>query len=61
MLGEKPSHVVGFENHGGRTYLNDVQPLGKVIKGYGNNGEDSTAGAFLSKCDRDLFSWTFTS
>ena len=45
MLGEKPV-AIGFENHGGRTYLNDVQPLGKVIKGYGNNGEDKTAGAF---------------
>jgi lipid II isoglutaminyl synthase (glutamine-hydrolysing) len=45
MLGEKPI-VIGFENHGGRTYLNNVQPLGKVIKGYGNNGEDKTAGSF---------------
>ena len=45
MAGEKPI-VVGFENHGGRTYLQDVQPLGKVLKGYGNNGEDQTAGAF---------------
>ena len=45
MLGEKPV-AIGFENHGGRTYLNDLQPLGKVIKGYGNNGEDRTAGAF---------------
>ncbi|BAZ44042.1 CobB/CobQ domain protein glutamine amidotransferase [Chondrocystis sp. NIES-4102] len=45
MLGEKPI-VIGFENHGGRTYLNNVQPLGKVIKGYGNNGEDQTAGSF---------------
>ncbi|MGB5712381.1 MAG: type 1 glutamine amidotransferase [Waterburya sp.] len=45
MLGEKPL-VIGFENHGGRTYLQDLQPLGKVIKGYGNNGEDQTAGAF---------------
>ena len=45
MIGEKPI-VIGFENHGGRTYLQDVQPLGKVIKGYGNNGEDQTAGAF---------------
>lgn len=45
MLGERPI-AIGFENHGGRTYLNDVQPLGKVIKGYGNNGEDQTAGAF---------------
>lgn len=37
--------VVGFENHSGRTYLGKgVEPLGKVIKGYGNNGEDGTEG-----------------
>lgn len=37
--------IVGFENHSGRTYLGkDLQPLGKVIKGYGNNGEDGTEG-----------------
>lgn len=42
----KPPVVVGFENHGGRTYLGEVQPLGKVIQGYGNNGEDGTEGAF---------------
>lgn len=31
--------IVGFENHGGRTYLGkNVKPLGKVIKGFGNNG-----------------------
>ena len=38
--------VIGFENHGGRTYLGKVSALGKVIKGYGNNGEDGTEGAF---------------
>ncbi|MCM1433048.1 MAG: glutamine amidotransferase [Clostridiales bacterium] len=37
--------VVGFENHSGRTYLgNGVEPLGTVIKGCGNNGEDKTEG-----------------
>lgn len=38
--------VVGFENHGGRTYFEDenLQGLGKVIKGYGNNGEDKKEG-----------------
>ncbi len=37
--------IVGFENHSGRTYLGkDLQPLGKIIKGYGNNGEDGTEG-----------------
>ena len=40
------STVVGFENHSGRTWLGDgVQPLGRVVKGYGNNGEDGTEGA----------------
>ena len=39
------SIVVGFENHGGRTYLGDgVKPLGHVIAGGGNNGEDKTEG-----------------
>lgn len=38
--------MVGFENHGGRTYLGlGVKPLGKVIKGFGNNGEDGTEGS----------------
>lgn len=38
--------IVGFENHGGRTYLGkQVLPFGKVIKGFGNNGEDLTEGA----------------
>ena len=38
--------VVGFENHSGRTYLGKgVEPLGKMIKGFGNNGEDGTEGA----------------
>jgi len=38
--------VVGFENHSGRTYLGpSVRPLGKIVKGYGNNGEDGFEGA----------------
>lgn len=37
--------IVGFENHSGKTYLkNGAKPLGKVIKGFGNNGEDNTEG-----------------
>ena len=35
---------VGFENHSGRTYINDLKPLGKVLVGYGNNGEDGYEG-----------------
>lgn len=38
--------LVGFENHGGRTRLGEgAKPLGKVIAGYGNNGEDDGEGA----------------
>jgi lipid II isoglutaminyl synthase (glutamine-hydrolysing) len=38
--------VVGFENHSGRTYLGpEVSPLGRVIHGNGNNGEDGFEGA----------------
>lgn len=37
--------VVGFENHNGKTFLSDkLQPLGKIICGFGNNGEDKTEG-----------------
>jgi hypothetical protein len=45
ILGTKPV-VIGFENHGGRTYLGKIEPLGRMIKGYGNNGKDGTEGAF---------------
>lgn len=36
----------GFENHNGRTFLGKGErPLGKVVEGFGNNGEDQTEGA----------------
>lgn len=35
---------VGFENHSGRTFINDLKPLGKCIEGYGNNGQDGQEG-----------------
>ena len=35
----------GFENHNGKTYLGkDERPLGKVVTGNGNNGEDESEG-----------------
>jgi lipid II isoglutaminyl synthase (glutamine-hydrolysing) len=38
--------LVGFENHNGRTYLGaGVRPLGRVLAGHGNNGQDGTEGA----------------
>jgi lipid II isoglutaminyl synthase (glutamine-hydrolysing) len=40
-----PKTLAGFENHAGRTYLGDgAAPLGRVLKGNGNNGSDGTEG-----------------
>lgn len=37
--------IVGYENHGGRTYLGDgVTPLGTVLHGHGNDGESGQEG-----------------
>jgi CobQ-like glutamine amidotransferase family enzyme len=41
----EPVTLAGFENHGGRTYLGtDAQPLGRVLRGFGNNGKDGFEG-----------------
>ncbi|HEY8477704.1 MAG TPA: glutamine amidotransferase [Chloroflexota bacterium] len=41
--------LVGFENHSGRTYLGPgCRPLGRVVVGAGNNGEDGTEGAVFA-------------
>ena len=40
-----PARLAGFENHAGRTYLGPgATPLGRVLKGNGNNGGDGTEG-----------------
>lgn len=44
-----PSHkfstLVGFENHSGKTFLgSELQSLGRVLHGNGNNGEDGGEG-----------------
>jgi lipid II isoglutaminyl synthase (glutamine-hydrolysing) len=46
-LGPGGQHqLAGFENHSGRTYLSSgAKPLGRVLAGGGNNGEDGTEGA----------------
>lgn len=36
--------IVGFENHGGRTYINNNKPLGKVLYGSGNDGKSGYEG-----------------
>ncbi|MSO41796.1 MAG: glutamine amidotransferase [Solirubrobacterales bacterium] len=44
-LGEGPTVIAGFENHGGRTYLGSTaEPLGRVISGHGNNDGDGFEG-----------------
>jgi CobQ-like glutamine amidotransferase family enzyme len=44
-LSEPPRVLAGFENHGGRTHLGpSAHPLGRVLHGYGNNGEDGFEG-----------------
>jgi len=48
-LGLNPKTIVGFENHGGRTY-SDYKPLGLVKSGHGNNGKDSKEGIVYKNC-----------
>ena len=44
--------IAGFENHGGRTRLGaGARPLGRVLSGHGNNGEDGQEGVR----DRNVF------
>jgi CobQ-like glutamine amidotransferase family enzyme len=47
-LDDDPAHprvLAGFENHGGRTRLGPAaQPLGRVLRGHGNDGADGTEG-----------------
>ena len=43
--GMNDEYLIGFENHGGRTYLKNIKDaIGTVIKGNGNNGDDKTEG-----------------
>ena len=44
VLEDNIIHVVGFENHAGRTFLDHIYPLGRVLSGYGNNGKDNKEG-----------------
>ena len=44
-LGKGSRVIAGFENHGGRTHLGPgEQPLGRVLRGHGNNGDDGFEG-----------------
>lgn len=42
---ESNTKIVGFENHSGKTFLGpNLNPLAKVLRGNGNNGEDGFEG-----------------
>ena len=42
--------VVGFENHSGRTPGPGAKPLGRVLRGFGNNGEDGLKALDIKTC-----------
>ena len=45
-MSEEFGEIIGYENHSGQTFLGiDVKPLGKVVRGAGNNGQDDYEGA----------------
>lgn len=52
---------VGFENHSGRTYINNHIPLGKCIHGYGNNGQDGYEGCIYKNTFGSYFHGSFLS
>jgi CobQ-like glutamine amidotransferase family enzyme len=42
--------LAGFENHAGRTQLDPgAEPLGRVVAGFGNNGEDGVEGCRVGR------------
>jgi CobQ-like glutamine amidotransferase family enzyme len=44
-VGDGPRILAGFENHGGRTHLGPgEQPLGRVLRGHGNDGATGVEG-----------------
>ena len=49
ILKTKRGELIGFENHSGNTFLlPGTNPLGKVLIGFGNNGQDKTEGAITN-------------
>lgn len=42
---EQFGDIIGYENHSGQTFIDsDMQPLGTLVRGAGNNGQDETEG-----------------
>jgi CobQ-like glutamine amidotransferase family enzyme len=49
VLGERRT-LAGFENHAGRTYLDEgAEPLGRVLAGFGNDGESGYEGCRVGR------------
>jgi CobQ-like glutamine amidotransferase family enzyme len=47
---DRPRTLAGFENHAGRTRLDPgAQPLGRVVSGFGNDGESGFEGCRLGR------------
>jgi CobQ-like glutamine amidotransferase family enzyme len=44
QLGNRKFKAVGFENHSGQTFIGRLPTLGRVIRGFGNNGSDGGEG-----------------
>ena len=51
---ERFGQLIGFENHSGQTFLEatsetnkSAHPLGKIVIGHGNNGQDHTEGVVI--------------
>lgn len=46
----RPRTLAGFENHAGRTYLDEgARPLGRVVAGFGNDGESGYEGCRVAR------------
>jgi lipid II isoglutaminyl synthase (glutamine-hydrolysing) len=46
----EPRTLAGFENHAGRTFLEPgAEPLGRVVAGFGNNGDDALEGCRVGR------------
>ncbi len=46
----EPRTLAGFENHAGRTFLEEgAEPLGRVVAGFGNNGDDGLEGCRVAR------------
>jgi lipid II isoglutaminyl synthase (glutamine-hydrolysing) len=46
----RPRTLAGFENHAGRTFLDSgAQPLGRVVSGFGNDGDSGFEGCRVGR------------